>query len=523
MTSELLIKGALIAAVFAGTALAGWRAANGSALDRGLSAVLCVWAGVCLLFSLFLWFYHLRFPLNLDLMEGTIWQHFHRAAQGEPVYPAPSAAFVSFAYNPLFYYFSVPFSWVFGDDLSTLRLVAILGTVLAGVLFYVETVRQTGSRWWGLMAAGLFAAAYRVMDAYLDTAHADSWLVASAVTGTWLIALQRGRIWNLAGVAMLAAAFWFKQHGALFAVGGVLYLTLREGPRAWPYWLLAGLLGPLAYLLGPFVFGSHFHYFTWSVPSGWSELSLGAVRRYAEFMILGYAFLGAGAVWRTAAQLWRSPRDPGVWQVQFLFALCSGMMGSLDPGSSNNVYIPVGAWCILLGVWGLHDLGSAFAWWRRFRLQFAALAASFILFFAAPGPMIVPAGAPETYRDFLAELRRLDADVYAPSIGQLDGDYALYPAAHWVALDDIVRGPGEDVRNRAEVRGILAPALAPEGPACILANKPVEKATPVIGFLADYYVLDHDYGDRWEPLRVLPGRWDHGWPRYLYRYEPPTE
>jgi len=22
------------------------------------------------------------------------------------------------------------------------------------------------------------------------------------------------------------------------------------------------------------------------------------------------------------------------------------------------------------------------------------------------------------------------------------------------------------------------------------------------------------------PLRVLPKRWDHGWPRYLYRYTP---
>ena len=29
----------------------------------------------------------------------------------------------------------------------------------------------------------------------------------------------------LCGLAILVASFWFKQHGAVFAMGGVLYLT----------------------------------------------------------------------------------------------------------------------------------------------------------------------------------------------------------------------------------------------------------------------------------------------------------
>ncbi len=39
-------------------------------------------------------------------------------------------------------------------------------------------------------------------------------------------------------------------------------------------------------------------------------------------------------------------------------------------------------------------------------------------------------------------------------------------------------------------------------------------------FLLDYYVLDTDLGDRFEPLRCLPKPYDHGWPRYLYRFAP---
>jgi len=43
---------------------------------------------------------------------------------------------------------------------------------------------------------------------------------------------------------------------------------------------------------------------------------------------------------------------------------------------------------------------------------------------------------------------------------------------------------------------------------------------PWLEFLNDYYVLKTDFKARFKPLRVLPGRWDHKWPRYLYRYTP---
>ena len=56
-----------------------------------------------LLLVAFLWTRQVDFPLNLDLMEGTVLQHVQRAAAGVPIYAAPSAAFVALAYNPLYY------------------------------------------------------------------------------------------------------------------------------------------------------------------------------------------------------------------------------------------------------------------------------------------------------------------------------------------------------------------------------------------------------------------------------------
>jgi hypothetical protein len=127
--------------------------------------------------------------------------------------------------------------------------------------------------------------------------------------------------------------------------------------------------------------------------------------------------------------------------------------------------------------------------------------------------------AQESYKDMIVMLKQLDGSVYAPSLGQLQSDYAFYPVAHWATLEDLIRGPGVDTRDHPNTRRLLEPVIQPGKPAYILANYPLD-AYPWIAFLEDYYTLEIDFKERFEPLRILPGRWDSGWPRYLYRYAP---
>ena len=473
--------------------------------------------------AIFLWLNHLTFPLNLEVMEGTVLQHFRRALEFKPIYPAPTPDYVPLAYNPLFYVLSIPFGWAFGATLPVLRGVALLGTLGSMAVIYLATRDLTANRWWAALAVGLFAAGYRAMDVYLDTAHSDSWLLFSALLGTYIISRNRSVGWNLAGIAALIAAFWFKQHGALFVAGAVLYLTWREGlRRSLPYWVAAAIGGPGLYIVaGPAMFGSHFHYYTWEVPRQWSQLDLRMIRRLASLIIKSYVVLAAAGgmlvIWDTL----RRRDQVGIWHFQFVVGCLSGVMGAMDPGSSQNVFIPMGVLFIILGVAALAQFGR-FAFVNHYRLQYVAVFLAFALFLYNPMPVVTSAEAKAAYSELLHLLNKLDGPVYAPSLGQMPDGYTLYPAAHWGALEDMIRGPGRDTSNHPNTRRLLDPAIHPKTPtAYILANFPLD-VYPWLTFLEEYYVLEIDLGDQFKSLGALPRYYPTGWPRYLYRYEPAT-
>jgi hypothetical protein len=452
---------------------------------------------------------HVGFPMYLEIMEGTVLQHFQRAAAGQPVYTAPTPEFVALAYNPLYYYVSIPLSWLLGVNLVTLRVVAILGMAGIAAVLFLATRRRTGSNWWGLMAVGLFAAAYRAMDSYLDTAHSDSMLLFCALLGTYLLATRDGLAWRLAGIGALVAAFWFKQHGAIFLAGGFAWVVARDGPRrALPVALFAAALGPALYLLaGPAMFGSHFHYFTWEVPSGWTEPQGDSLFRIVWLLARPYGVLTLAGIWLFATTI----RKPTLWHVQLLAATLSAVMGALDPGSSNNVFAALGMMVILWGTWGLAGLSARIAQ-PAVLLAFGALAYN-------PLDHMVPRDAAAKHREFIAYVRALPGPAYIPKFGQLPWGAELRPAVHWVALEDMIRGPGKDERNHPVSRKLLASLLNADGSRYVIMHNPLE-ADPVLSYLAADYKLAIDLGDRFRSLGNIPHRWGVVWPRYVYEYRP---
>lgn len=493
-----------------------------SQIGQFLWGGLTIYALCQIVFVLYAWRNRADFPLNLETMELLKLQHVKRLLAGEPIYVVPSPAFIPLVYNPLYYYWVIPFTWLLGANLFAMRVAAIVGAIGAYGVTFLAVRRQTGSAWWALLALGLIAAAFRVMDTYLDNAAADSWTLFSILLGCYLLDLNRGRALNLGGLLCLIAAFWFKQYGAIFTIGGVLFLTWREGwQRAWIYWAVAILLGPLFYALAPTtILGTQFHYYTWSVPRQWAEFHFNStIVRVVKFIIKHYAALAVTAGVATLWTGWRARKSLSVWQFGLFFALLSGPYVALDPGNNNNVFIPLGAWLIIMGVIGLKQLVD---WLPRLEVWGApifVLATSFALLFYPPTSVLIPADAGSAYAELIATVEALGGTVYAPSVGQFQEGERLYPTVHWVPLIDLIRYPGADLCNQPLTRVLLDPVLHPKGPAYLLMEHPLEEDA-MLFFLTKAYVLETDFGNRFIALRDSPKLLEMGWPTYLYRYAP---
>ncbi len=525
MIGKLALLRIATVAVLGGVALAQGRSDRLRAW-RAAEVLLAVYAASQLLFLLFLWRNHVPFPLHLEIMEGTVWDAARRASAGLAVYPWPTPAYVPLAYNPLFYYLGVPALHILGDGVPALRLVAVVGMAasLAGV--GVAVGRLTGSRWWAFIAMGLFAGAYKAMDSYLDTAHADSWLLACGLWGTILVGRARTVREAAPGILVLVLGFWFKQHGAVLAAGGLTWLTWRFGwRRSLPLWGIAAVAGPAVYVLaGNALFGPAFHFFTWTVPGHWSDPSLGGVARVAVYLLKWYSVLVLAAAFLVVKGVrnWTARDEAGLWRLQFVFAVGTALMGALDRDSSNNVFIPAGAWCIVLGTAALGALGASRAATSRWRLDLLALAVAVASLIYDPRTVLTGRNAAAEYADLIGYIRSLPGTVYAPSQGYLGPDVSLTPGAHWVPLQDMLRGPRATAADTAAAHALLQPALHPAAPAWVLYGGALSRAQAPLRDLAAEYSLDQDFGARFAALTPLDHRWSISAPRFLYRYQPPV-
>lgn len=513
MTLQLVLAALFALAWAAGVA---GRSRSESAARKLLPGLIGAYSLLQIGIVVYLWANHVSFPLNLEAMELTVLAHVRRVLAGLPIYVPASSDFTPLAYTPLYYLVSIPFTWMFGPGLLALRLSAITGMLGCGVVLYLAVRRETGSIWWGLLAVGLFAAAYRAMDTYLDNAHADSWMLFTALLAAYWISLERSRTLNLLAVGIGVASFWFKQPGAAFAAGALAFLTLREGiRRAWPYWVVAIAFGPVLYALIPGRWaGPWLHEYTWSIPRHWLSLNLGSLRRLVGYHARAYALLAVASGIGWIVNLSKA-RLRSVWFFLLPFAALTALSGAMDSESNNNVFIPLGTWLILTGVLALHEATKHASWVNRGRVPSLVLGASFVLLVYNPFPVLVSPQAGDAYSDFQAYLGSLDGPVYAPWIGPLQDGYAFTPAIHWVPMTDVVRRPGKDLAADPVIRSLLEPVVHPAGRAYILTNIPLEQDS-ALSFLTGEYVLATDLGARFQALSTLPKRYELGWPRYLY-------
>jgi hypothetical protein len=157
----------------------------------------------------------MRYPFELEWMEGGMLEHARRVLEGKALYPEPSPEFVPFIYGPLYSYASALAVAITGADLFALRLISCVSTIVALIFLYRIVEFETSSRTFGAIAPCLFVATFSASGGWFDLARVDSFALA------WLLAAvdvtrraSRSRTLALAGV-LLAGAVLTKQTCAI--------------------------------------------------------------------------------------------------------------------------------------------------------------------------------------------------------------------------------------------------------------------------------------------------------------------
>ncbi len=181
---------------------------------------------------------------ELAYFEGSTVEVTGRVLAGLPLYGPPTTAFTPWPYPPLFFWLGAAVSEVNGLGISSLRWVSF-GASLIVLLLIALIVRRAGGSWVaGIVAAGVYAATYRVSGAWADTARVDSLLLA-LLLGAIFVGLRATSAYGGAAVgALLFLAFLTKQNALVVAAPLLCWLLVYR--RSAGIWATGSLFAAVA-------------------------------------------------------------------------------------------------------------------------------------------------------------------------------------------------------------------------------------------------------------------------------------
>ncbi len=245
------------------------RASRGHWLLRwswtGLRVLLCSAATYYVGAFLYVACSRLRYPYDLEWMEGAALEHVARIVDGRQLYVAPTIDFTPFIYTPLYYWVCVPFVWIFGLGLPAMRAVSLLASLALFACLYLLVRGSTRDRVAAWSSVGLFAATYIVGGAWLDLARVDTLYLACVLAGVWL--LDRAQPRDLWAGAIFGVAFLAKQT-ALMVVAPICLARLlaARGPTRLYCGLATLAVVGLSTALLDHTSGGWFKYYVFELP-----------------------------------------------------------------------------------------------------------------------------------------------------------------------------------------------------------------------------------------------------------------
>lgn len=422
-------------------------------------------AGAALAILTFVVLASLRFrhPFELEWMEGGALEQMRAILAGQKLYVRPSLAFTPFVYPPLYFYVSALVAHVVGDGFAPLRLVSILASLASFGLIFAMVRRETRDAAAGLLAAGLYAATFKIGGSWFDISRIDPLFLVLVLGAFYLLRFMASRPAAVLAGVLLALAFFTKQTALVVSIPVLLYMAVTDWRRG--IWAAGAFL---VLVVGGTVWLDRIHdgwfsYYVFTVPSHLQTRIV--VERVAYFWTrdvatpLGIAF--GLSVFLLLIILWERRRSQLFYVAVAIGMFAGAWIPRVQSGGYQNTVIPAYAAVSLLFGLAFHEVSRMMheaPGEHRAGLDVLLHVLCLVQFVALvynPLAELPTAGDLAAGTQLVERLARVDGEVLVFSHGYLATMAGKKDVAHAVAMLDVL-GWGDDRYSEGLAREIKA-------------------------------------------------------------------
>jgi len=210
--------------------------------------------------------FRVRYPFELEWMEGGSVEHVRRLLVGQQIYVAPSLDFIPYPYPPFYYYVSAAVAQLFGLKFETLRLVSLIASLVSFLTIFLFVKTETRNSYAATLAAGLFAATFRIGGAWFDIARVDSLFLMLVLVGLYLVRFHRAYALLVCAGLLFSLAILTKQTALLMTAPVLCWLAMTHRKKALVVVAVIGLVAGGGTFVLQRMSGGWYTYYVFDLP-----------------------------------------------------------------------------------------------------------------------------------------------------------------------------------------------------------------------------------------------------------------
>lgn len=381
----------------------------------------------------------LRYPYQLEWMEGGEIEHIQRLLDGKKIYCEPSMDFIPYIYTPFFYYIGVVASLIVEPNFVSMRLISILSFLLSLFVVYKIIFDYTQDKFWSFLGVGLYSLSFSTTGFWFDIARVDTTANLFLIISFYFL-LKENRLAIVISALFSFLAFYTKQSYLLISMMLILALLVHFPKKAL---LFSSIYFSLViattiietinsqgwYLFWNFYFPST-HHWIWSRAITFWTIDILPFYSIALALILAFFLI-----------IVKQNIDSRHFILLFLFlgSLLTSYSSRLHYGGYLNVLIPF-AFSISISLpIALHYFDKSFN--SKIFLKVFLLILTFfqlVLLFYDPTYVIPTNKDKMEVENLLAFSKNIGKDVYLTGYNYVQKKYGLNSYPHYVLVNDLI-------------------------------------------------------------------------------------